>query len=207
MKYQLLALLLLLTLAHSFQIFGRGKAPKATNCTDTNCSLCDDVDQSICTQCKPTFYLNGTCQLCANAVASCDNCTFVAGAVQCDQCLETYILRNNTCKVCQEWIENCEGNSCDTTDPTTVTCTRCLDAYYLNNTNLQCASCELQVTNCDRCTPPEPVRCDRCRNPFILYQNLCQTCSGVITNCATCDSSVTPVICEACETNYVLFNN
>ena len=192
-------------------------SPQCLSCTSrTICGTCATLYYvelfsnitSQCTLCRNTI---SCCQECTNATMCtiCDSPYIIQGGICAIPNCQTpqinnsssitctasqYVLINNTCNLCSNYVVNCV--SC-INNATVITCTLCVSGMFPNSTSQTCDAC---VSGCSVC--PNASLCTTCASGFYLRaDNLCHsTClTGTFTNAATLTCVNCPIECASCQ--------
>ena len=156
----------------------------------------------------------------ANAQGNCTNNTIT----QCASCGLTTVSPNlnNICTSCQTGFYlsyyskcfSCAVGCAVCQNQSSLTCSACLDGYYLINT--QCLSCSQStpltisglsysgITGCAICNAPTSdviPTCSQCGSGYLISGNSCTACPS---GCAICSSNI---ICTTCSVGFTLLAN
>ncbi|KRX04456.1 Insulin-like growth factor binding protein, N-terminal [Pseudocohnilembus persalinus] len=153
----------------------------------TNCNSCSDYQ--TCTSCDSGYFVDGS-NTCTQCTSPCDECS--GSATTCTSCVTGYLLGNNECKTCGDWISQC--NTC--TDY--QTCTACNTGYSVNGLN-SCSSSSC-TSPCQTCTTVA-TECLSCVSGYHYNNNECKVCSDWMTNCNACSDYQT---CTSCDSQYYI---
>jgi hypothetical protein len=192
----------------------RGLYPNPTNssqclaCSLAGCDICSS--SSVCSSCKPTYYLtNTTCTACSATYSNCLTCN----ELSCLQCQSGFVKNSqNTCIA----LGNCSTGclSCSNS-----ACIECSQSYYLNTSGLCTPKCTngsftnagcscppgLYISNsvCISCKDTNCLSCDqvKCSQCIAGYYPLLNTCVSCLPNCDVCTSGG---ICDKCKSGFTL---
>ena len=125
---------------------------KCFACADSNCKVCGKFDESICMECKTSFYIpysakhtsGNTCVACATEASQTKvglycvssnectaNCAKCLNHYECSICSTGYFLTcSNTCQPCPGECAQC----------TETECTTCRSGFYMLDG--QCVGCD-----------------------------------------------------------------
>lgn len=111
------------------------------NCADSSCSA------TGCTACKEGYYLNavnGTCDLCSDAIPYCSACS---SATQCTACShESFIVSDAGACIC----DNAGKEETMIRNETTGFCS-CTDGLFMD-LNHGCLTCDYMIPGCRSCS-------------------------------------------------------
>lgn len=93
---------------------------------------------------------------------------------------------------------------CVTCNSQNNTCDNCLDGTYRKNSGKQCGPCSDLVSNCTLCTANDDagtsIVCSKCAFGLFPGNNVCLTCSQLISSCATCNTGNNT--CDVCSDGF-----
>ena len=195
---------------------------------------CDEGENEKCATCNPSYEFREYCEKCnsgyykndeinpkqcqscadANITNNCKECGIISGNVSCIECIEGYILINNTC------FKNCDINciNCYFDGINKGECLECKETYYfkLNSTlkevtylnEYYCSKCPQGCHDCfdyyiDK--TPISVNCTTCLPGYFLENNICEKQCDIGENnlCFTCNKNIKNW-CETCNQGYYL---
>lgn len=176
----------------------------------SGCRTCEfEGGSSSCTGCLEGFYKFD--ELCIPCDTSCATC-FGSYSNECYSCkdgyaisyrdLEPYIIA--TCSKCDAptigvpFCELCTSKCSETEEYAScpITCTKCVDGYYLNNNNI-CLPCHESCGTCGS----SATDCLSCAEGYLLYNGNCEKCDASCFGC-----SEDPNVCTSCRSHKYLIN-
>ena len=166
------------------------------------CASCDESAPATCFSCWADSYLNTTDNLCYPCEFPCSSC-ITSGS--CTSCVQGYVFITTTSQCFIESsvnnsLANCANQEATSTNPSSTTCSLCLQGYA--PTPGGCVPCP---QGCLVCNPADLIACTLCMPGFTLNSNsVCVTDSLCPAGCISCIGSVG---CVACATNWYLNQN
>ena len=153
-------------------------------CVAEGCDTCVRTNATLCTVCKPGYYLDLTSQTCGKCSANCLTCE--TNSTFCTSCHPNYDLNSTTgqCEVSKCQVPYC--NKCNTTDMDR--CVECVSSTFINEVTGKCDNC---TQGCANCTNSET--CERCDDLYVKNEN--NKCDHCPENCLKCDSKTTCTTC------------
>jgi len=169
-------------------------------CKINDCLNCDG-NVEICKECKKGYFLdNVICKpislSCDKYIFNCAECNYDNLSIECQSCIEGYILVDNKCEVCdnQRFCKECKMENgvkkCLSCFPGSGLindeCQKCEDGcnecIFDKDGNQECLSCTIKYTNGEAYYMDENKKCKKCPDN-------CEKCvlySGKI-NCLQCN--------------------
>jgi len=139
---------------------------------DQSCSLCMGPSSSLCLDCKPTFFWNGTdCRCrddqaavqgqCLDCHDTCSTCYGPAPA-ECSKCFQGRYMDGTSCFSCDPSCVACDGGGSNQ-------CTKCKSDEYL-----EAGVCKPCHSSCEACFGGSDEKCTLCKpGKFFLAPSSC----------------------------------
>lgn len=167
------------------------------NCT----SYSGSASTTTCTACSSTFFLtNNACSLRTNqAITNCQALSVTAD--NCATCNTGFVATTDNL-ACLPSVPNCQSYVASTLTTTAMSCSLCVNLYYVQTVNTLGVCTLGSVPNCLTYTASANT-CSVCANGYYLSGTTC-VLHLTIANCATYSTS-TANVCSVCNTGYYAF--